>query len=104
VRKLLEAGFAVRAISRSADPFGGERMPAHARVIAADLYDEASLVPAFDGAEAVFHNHPMRVRRVRRPVDRRVSLEQLHERLIIGPDDLLHPAMEGLSAALVSTE
>jgi uncharacterized protein YbjT (DUF2867 family) len=65
VRKLLEAGFAVRAISRSADPFGGESMPVHARVIAADLYDEASLVPAFDGAEAVFHNHPMRVRRDR---------------------------------------
>lgn len=61
VRQLLKAGFAVRALSRRPDPFYGEPMDG-AEVIAADLYDEASLERAFEGAEAVFHTHPLRAR------------------------------------------
>jgi uncharacterized protein YbjT (DUF2867 family) len=62
VRQLLKAGFAVKALSRSADPFHGKQTPAGVEVVAADLYDEISLVRAFQGAEAVFHTNPLRAR------------------------------------------
>jgi uncharacterized protein YbjT (DUF2867 family) len=62
VRQLVKAGFAVKALSRSADPFHGEDRPDGVEVVSADLYDEASLVAAFEGAEAVFHTHPLRAR------------------------------------------
>ncbi len=62
VRQLLKAGFAVKALSRSADPFYGQGTPDNVEVVAADLYDHASLVAAFSGAEAVFHTHPLRAR------------------------------------------
>ena len=62
VRQLVKAGFGVRALSRSADPFHGEAQPDSVEVVSADLYDHASLVQAFDGAEAVFHTHPLRAR------------------------------------------
>ena len=65
VRQLVKAGFGVRALSRSADPFYGEEKPDGVEVIAADLYDEASLVRAFEGADAVFHTHPLRARKDR---------------------------------------
>lgn len=62
VRQLSKAGFAVKALSRSDDPFYGEEKPANVEVVAADLYDHDSLVRAFDGAEGVFHTHPLRAR------------------------------------------
>ncbi|BEV02490.1 SDR family oxidoreductase [Novosphingobium olei] len=62
VRQLVKAGFAVKAISRSPDPFYGEQQPDTVTVVPADLYDEASLIAAFDGADAVFHTHPLRAR------------------------------------------
>lgn len=62
VRQLAKAGFAVRALSRSADPFHGAGAPDTVSVVVADLYDHASLVAAFEGAEAVFHTHPLRAR------------------------------------------
>jgi len=62
VRQLVKAGFAVKALSRSEDPFYGEEKPANVEVVPADLYDHESLVAAFDGAEAVFHTHPLRAR------------------------------------------
>ncbi|WBH17774.1 SDR family oxidoreductase [Sphingomonas radiodurans] len=62
VRHLVKAGFAVRALSRSPDPFYGEGTPDNVEVVPADLYDHESLVSAFSGAEAVFHTHPLRAR------------------------------------------
>ena len=62
VRQLVKAGFNVRAISRSPDPFYGEAQPETVTVVPADLYDEGSLVAAFEGADAVFHTHPLRAR------------------------------------------
>ena len=65
VRQLVAAGFNVKALSRSADPFYGAEKAASVEVVAADLYDEASLEAAFQGAEAVFHTHPLRARQDR---------------------------------------
>jgi uncharacterized protein YbjT (DUF2867 family) len=65
VRELVKAGFAVRALSRSADPFYGEGIPENVEVMPADIYDHDSLVQAFDGVEAVFHTHPLRARQDR---------------------------------------
>ena len=65
VRQLAAAGFNVKALSRSADPFYGAEKPDSVEVVAADLYDEASLEAAFQGAEAVFHTHPLRARQDR---------------------------------------
>ena len=73
VRKLVKAGKHVRAISRRADPFYGERF-SNTEVVAADLDDEPSLARAVDGAEAVFFTRPLiqtsdpieRIRRVGR--------------------------------------
>lgn len=62
VRQLVKAGFAVKALSRSPDPFYGEGVPENVTVVPADLYDHASLVQAFEGAEGVFHTHPLRAR------------------------------------------
>lgn len=62
VRQLAKAGFGVKALSRSPDPFYGQTVPDHVEVVPADLYDHASLVAAFAGAEAVFHTHPLRAR------------------------------------------
>lgn len=62
VRQLLKAGFAVKALSRSPDPFYGQGTPDNVEIVAADLYDQASLTAAFAGAEAVFHTHPLRAR------------------------------------------
>ena len=65
VRQLAAAGFNVKALSRSADPFYGAEKPDSVEVVAADLSDEASLEAAFQGAEAVFHTHPLRARQDR---------------------------------------
>ncbi|WP_426163545.1 SDR family oxidoreductase [Sandarakinorhabdus sp. DWP1-3-1] len=65
VRQAAAAGFHVRALSRSPDPFYGQEPPENVEVVAADLYDEASLVRAFEGADAVFHTHPLRARQDR---------------------------------------
>jgi uncharacterized protein YbjT (DUF2867 family) len=62
VRQLVDAGFEVKALSRSPDPFYGKGTPEGVTVVPADLYDEASLTTAFEGAEAVFHTHPLRAR------------------------------------------
>jgi uncharacterized protein YbjT (DUF2867 family) len=62
VQQLVKAGFRVKALSRSPDPFYGKGIPEGVEVVPADLYDEASLVSAFEGAEGVFHTHPLRAR------------------------------------------
>lgn len=61
VRQLGAAGHRARAISRRPDPFYGEPVE-NAEVVSADLYDEDSLIRAFDGCDAVFHTHPLRAR------------------------------------------
>jgi uncharacterized protein YbjT (DUF2867 family) len=62
VRHLVKAGFKVRALSRSPDPFYGQKQPDTVEIVPADLYDNGSLVKAFAGADAVFHTHPLRAR------------------------------------------
>lgn len=61
IRQLRAAGHSVRAISRQPERFQGE---AHAgvEVRAADLFDEATLAPAFEGSDAIFFNHPVSAR------------------------------------------
>lgn len=61
VRQLVAAGHKVRALSRSADPFYGERFEG-VEVLPADLADETSLRLAVDGMDAVFYTHPLRSR------------------------------------------
>ena len=61
VRQLSAAGHKARAISRRPDPFYGQTY-ANAEVVSADLYDNASLIAAFEGADAVFYTHPLRAR------------------------------------------
>ncbi|MEO8811991.1 MAG: NmrA family NAD(P)-binding protein [Caulobacteraceae bacterium] len=60
VRQLLAAGHEVRAISRRADPFLGAGY--EARVVPADIYDEASLVAAMEGVDGAFYTQPLRAR------------------------------------------
>jgi uncharacterized protein YbjT (DUF2867 family) len=59
VRQLSRAGHHVRALSRSADPFYGERFD-NTHILPADIMDEPSLQRAFDGVDAVFYTHPLR--------------------------------------------
>lgn len=73
VRQAVAAGFNVRALSRSANPFYGAEQPDNVEVVAADLYDEASLISAFEGANAVFHTHPLRARQDRAVLVRSVG-------------------------------
>jgi len=61
VRQLEAAGHDVRAISRSPDPFYGERFD-DIEVRGADIYDEESVVTAIEGVDAVFYTHPLRAR------------------------------------------
>src|SRR5512143_1228066 len=61
VRQLVAAGHKVRALSRSADPFYGERFEG-VEVLPADLADVTSLRLAVDGMDAVFSTHPLRSR------------------------------------------
>jgi uncharacterized protein YbjT (DUF2867 family) len=58
VRQLVNAGFAVRAISRSADPFYGETFE-NTTVMAADLDDAESVARAVAGVDGVFLNCPL---------------------------------------------
>jgi len=58
IRQLTRAGFAVRAISRSADPFYGETFP-NTDVMAADLDNPADVQNAVLNVDAVFLNCPL---------------------------------------------
>src|SRR5207247_4407509 len=82
VRQLTRAGHSVRALSRTPDPFYGERFE-DVEVVAADLADDESLDRALDGVDAAFYTHPLRIRdkvssveRVRRAV-KRAGLKRL---------------------------
>lgn len=59
VRQLVAAGHKVRALSRRADPFYGERFD-NVEVVPADIMDDASVQRAFEGVDAVFYTHPLR--------------------------------------------
>jgi len=58
VRQLVNSGFAVRAISRSADPFYGEKFE-NTTLMAADLDDAESVGRAVAGTDGVFLNCPL---------------------------------------------
>jgi len=64
MRQLLAAGYEVRAITRNPDVFKGTEFEG-VETRPADLVDESTLAPAFDGSDAIFFNHPMRARRQR---------------------------------------
>jgi len=59
VRQLVAAGYRVRALSRSEDPFYGETFK-DVEVMPADLSDDASVRQAVDGMDGVFYTHPLR--------------------------------------------
>lgn len=59
VRQLSKAGYRVRALSRSPNPFYGVHYD-NVEVVAADINDDASVARAFDGVDAVFYTHPFR--------------------------------------------
>jgi len=58
VRQLTRSGYAVRAISRAADPFYGEKFE-NTEVLSADLDDPESVARAVAGADGVFLNCPL---------------------------------------------
>ena len=61
IRQLVAAGHSVRALSRSENPdLGPTNADIETRVI--DLYDPATFVPALEGSDAVFYNHPLQLR------------------------------------------
>jgi uncharacterized protein YbjT (DUF2867 family) len=61
IRQLVAAGHSVRALSRNENPdLGPTNADIETRVI--DLYDPATYVPALEGSEAVFYNHPLQLR------------------------------------------
>lgn len=79
VRQLAAAGFAIRALSRRADPFYGETFP-NTEVMPADIMDAASIERAFAGVDAVFYTHPLRgpvPGEARDRSDRTASLDRL---------------------------
>ncbi len=61
VAQLLAAGYQVRAISRRADAMHSTPFP-DVEVRVADLFEPATLAPAFDGSDAIFFNHPVQAR------------------------------------------
>ena len=61
VRQLLLAGYKVRALSRSKNPILGSTN-ADIETRQFDLYDESSFIPALEGSDAVFYNHPLQAR------------------------------------------
>ncbi len=79
VRQLVAAGHKVRALSRRADPFNGEKFE-NVEIMPADIMDEASLARAFEGVDAVFYTHPLRgptPGEARDRSDRSASLDRL---------------------------
>ena len=64
IRQLVAAGHKVRALSRSENPnLGNTNADIETRQI--DLYDEGSFIPALEGSDAVFYNHPLQLRNER---------------------------------------
>jgi uncharacterized protein YbjT (DUF2867 family) len=61
IRQLRAAGYEVRAISRQPERFQGDEHQG-VEVRSADLFDEATLAPAFEGSDAIFYNHPVSAR------------------------------------------
>jgi uncharacterized protein YbjT (DUF2867 family) len=61
IRQLVAAGHSVRALSRNENPdLGPTNADIETRVF--DLYDPATFVPALEGSDAVFYNHPLQLR------------------------------------------
>lgn len=64
IRQLVGAGHKVRALSRSENPaLGPTNADIETRVL--DLYDPATFIPALEGSDAVFYNHPLQLRDAR---------------------------------------
>ncbi|MEY4238841.1 MAG: hypothetical protein RL339_1442 [Pseudomonadota bacterium] len=64
VRQALAAGYNVRAITRSADPFVGEDFPGidTVELRPMDLYDTDSYAAALEGSDYIFYTHPLQAR------------------------------------------
>lgn len=64
IRQLVAAGHKVRALSRNENPdLGPTNADIETRVL--DLYDPATFIPALEGSDAVFYNHPLQLRDAR---------------------------------------
>jgi uncharacterized protein YbjT (DUF2867 family) len=64
VRQALAAGYDVRALSRSAEPFAGAKIDGIERVEVRpiDLYDPETYHSALEGSDYVFYTHPLQAR------------------------------------------
>ena len=64
VRQALAAGYDVRALSRSEDPFAGAKIDGIERVEVRpiDLYEPESYTNAFEGSDYIFYTHPLQAR------------------------------------------
>ena len=64
VRQALEAGYDVRAISRSQDPFAGEKIKGidKVEIRPMDLYDTSTFKDALEGSDYIFYTHPLQAR------------------------------------------
>lgn len=67
VKRLLKAGYEVRAMSRNPKPSLGS-MTKDVEIRYMDIEDEATIAPALEGSDFVFHNHPLHLN------ERRVEL------------------------------
>ncbi|MGN6496807.1 MAG: SDR family oxidoreductase [Tsuneonella sp.] len=64
VDQALRAGYQVRALSRSPDPFEGSNIAGteNVEVRPIDLYDTGSYRHAFEGSDYIFYTHPLQAR------------------------------------------
>lgn len=64
VKKALEAGYDVRAISRQEDPFKGAKIDRidTVEIRPMDLYDPESYQAALEGSDYIFYTHPLQAR------------------------------------------
>jgi uncharacterized protein YbjT (DUF2867 family) len=64
VDQALKAGYEVRALSRSPDPFAGSHVEGseNVEVRPIDLYDLDSYRHAFEGSDYIFYTHPLQAR------------------------------------------
>lgn len=64
VRQALAAGYDVRALSRSEDPFAGAKIDGVDKVEIRpfDLYDSSTFADAFEGSDYIFYTHPLQAR------------------------------------------
>ena len=61
IKQLKRAGYDVRAFSRRRTPSFFD-IKGHVESVVLDLEDEATILPALDGCDVVFHTHPLKLK------------------------------------------